>query len=136
MAVALCGATALASIAMLTVGMPAPLAAVGVAVLGIHALMLVRGYVLGAGPAGVTAIEVGTPPRVRLMRPDGTHDDWEIVGSPLVEPSVVLLMLRRADGGRRSLWLPRDACTPEGHRRLRVLLRWRSPSARPDEGRG
>lgn len=134
MGLALCGATALAAIAMLTVGMPVSLAVVGVVILGVHALILVRRHALTAGPDGVTAIEIGTPPRVRLIRPDGTHDDWEIVGSPLVEPSVVLLRLRRADGGRRSLWLPRDGCAPDGHRRLRVLLRWRSPSALPGEG--
>lgn len=135
MGLALCGATALPAIALLTVGMPAPLAVVGVAILGVHALILVRRHVLAAGPDGMAAIEIGTPPRVRLIRPDGTHDDWEIDDAPLVEPSVVLLRLRRGDGGRRSLWLLRDGCPPDGHRRLRVLLRWRSLSAPPGEGR-
>jgi len=125
-AFALCAAHALAAAAMLTGGMPPPLAAAGVLALGFHALIQIRRHAGHRGPGDVTAVEVRGPTHVRLLGGDGAGAEWEIVGAPLVSPLAVLITLRRPDGERRSLWLPGDACPAEGHRRLRVLLQWRA----------
>jgi hypothetical protein len=131
---ALGSAHALAVAAVLTVGMPPGLAVAGAAALGVHALIQIRRHALSDRPEQVAAVEIRGPEQIRVIRRDGTHDDWEIAGAPVIAPTAVLLDLQRADAGRRSLWLFRDACPADGHRHLRVLLRWRALSEPHGEG--
>lgn len=122
---ALCAAHGLAAAAVATVGMPPALGVAGVLALGVHALIQIRRHAGLPGGEGISTFEVRGTTQLRMERGDGGHEDWEIVAAPLVTPPAVLLMLRRADGTRRSLWLPGDACPEDAHRQLRVLLRWR-----------
>jgi hypothetical protein len=55
---------------------------------------------------------------------DGNHANWRIDPTTTALPWLVVLRLR-GPTSTRSLVLPRDALGPEGHRQLRVWLRWR-----------
>lgn len=134
-ALALGWAHALAAAALAATGMSPVLSFAGVLVLGVHAVIQIRRHAGQAGPAGVLVLELSAPGGVRLVRADRRHDDWEIADVALVSPVAVLLHLRHPSDGRRSLWVPGDACDPDGHRRLRVRLRWRTLSETPDPGR-
>lgn len=63
-----------------------------------------------------------------LERTDGNHGEAEMLGDTTVLPWLVVLSLR-LDGERLSLALPPDSLAGDGHRLLRLWLRWRAVPA-------
>ena len=66
--------------------------------------------------------------RLTLMRGDGSERNCEVDASTTVLPWLIVLRLRTAQG-LLSLPLPVDALGADGHRRLRVWLKWKATSA-------
>ncbi len=72
----------------------------------------------------IVALKLLADGRLRIERLDGSHAEATIEPETTVYRSLVILRLR-TDGRVESLALPRAATGSEGHRSLRVWLRWR-----------
>lgn len=62
---------------------------------------------------------------VDVLRPDGTRQEARVLPATTVYPWLVVLVVTAA-GRRQSLVLPVDALGGEGHRQLRLWLRWKA----------
>jgi hypothetical protein len=78
--------------------------------------------------APVGALALGGDGRLTLIRGDGGDCDCAVDPSTTVLPWLIVLRLRTAQG-LLSLTLPVDALGADGHRRLRVWLKWKATSA-------
>jgi len=95
-------------------------------------LSLYRGlahHALRQAAGAVVGIEVRSDGTVVLQSRHGGRRSARILDSSTVHPWVVVLNLRDVTGAKGPSWprhviVPRDACEPEGFRRLRVWLRW------------
>lgn len=71
----------------------------------------------------VIALRLLATGRLELIRAQGEHEEAEVAADSTVFSRLVILRLKTAVG-QQSLLLPRAALGEEGHRRLRVWLRW------------
>jgi Membrane-bound toxin component of toxin-antitoxin system len=74
-------------------------------------------------PAG--ALTLGGDGRLTLVRPEGHTVDCMVDPLTTVLPWLIVLRLH-TPSGRQTLTLPVDALGDEGHRQLRVWLRWKA----------
>jgi len=66
---------------------------------------------------------------VQFARRDGSSSTGHAAADTLVSPWLIVLRLRLDEGGSASLVLPVAALGADGHRRLRIWLRWRANAA-------
>lgn len=92
-------------------------------VAGSAAWLLRRDVALLSGRSCI-ALVYGTDRHIDLELRDGEQIAGEVCADTLVSPWLVLLNVATAGHGRRSLLLFPDAMPADGHRRLRVLLRY------------
>jgi hypothetical protein len=71
------------------------------------------------------ALTLGRDGRLALVCAEGEAVDCLVDASTAVLPWLIVLRLR-TPAGRKSLTLPVDAMDAEGHRRLRVWLKWKA----------
>jgi len=80
-------------------------------------------------PWPVTALVLKADGSLDLVGADGDEAAWAVEASTVVFPWLVVLRLRSAERVE-SLTLPVDAMGAEGHRQLRLWLRWKAISDR------
>jgi len=109
---------------------PAP-ALVAVLVLLVSLVAIVRNDCLRTGAHAIVRAQVGADGTLVLVDASGTSSAGVVLPGCYVVPWIVLLRFR-LDGRRRAgtLAIVRDAATPDGLRRLRILLRHAGPARR------
>jgi hypothetical protein len=115
------GAHALVGLALIPVSMPL-LAKIALwAALGFSLLYVLR-------PCPFISLSLKADGRLELTRRDGVADDCRPLPATTVFARLVILVAKR-DQGIDVLVLPTDALGREGHRQLRLWLRWKADAA-------
>ena len=116
---ALCVAHALAGVGLLPSELP-------VAAKLLLLVILTLSLVLAVRRSGRTAaLTLNTDGRLSLLRLDGSSLDGQVDPATTVFPWLVVLLVRTAEK-TEALVLPVDALGGEGHRQLRLWLRWKA----------
>lgn len=125
LAAALCLAHAAVAVGVLLIGLPSPAALGACGLLAGSLVFALRRQVLRAPFAALTLKGDGT---LDVRGRDGMRQSAAVDPRTVVFPWLVTLLLRIGEG-RASLALPPDALEGDGHRRLRLWLRWKASAA-------
>jgi toxin CptA len=116
---ALCAAHALAGFGLPPTELPLAVKLALAAILALSLLIAVRRI------GRITALTLHADGRVSLLRRDGRAFDGQVDPATTVFPWLVVLLVKTAEK-TEALVLPVDALDRDGHRQLRLWLRWKA----------
>ncbi len=116
------------ALAAAVAALPALAAAIVAAGLGLSAVEHLR-RALHRSPLAIVEVELDAEGRAAVAGPAGGWSPARLVDAAVPAPWLAVLVLRDADGRRRSAVVLPDGVEADAFRRLRVWLRWRVPGA-------